>query len=646
MKITLTQLRFQNFKGAKDQTIDFTGRTSIYGQNASGKTRIFDAFAFLLFGKDSNDRKDFNIKCLDSNNEPLHKVETSVSGTLYIDSRKLTLQRVYKEKWQKKRGEETAEFNGHETLYFVNDVPHSQKDYQDKVNDILPESIFKQVTNPLYFNSMKWNERREMLSKMAGDITDGDVLKENPELLAFFEMIDGRAFEEYKKELAAKKKMLKEAIQNIPARIDEVSRAIQPDPDYGQIEKAVETHNAKITEIETVIASETQMFDMANKEHVRKQNRIYELEAKVKDLRFAALSKVEEQTHELKVKKIRLSNDANQLSSDIASKRDRITNLTARWTALEAENKKLRERWHELNQKTLTFDESQFACPACKRAFEAEDIEAKKAEMTANFNADKTKQLEQVTSEGKNNAAEIKKISDEITMLNELIAQFQIQADLKRKESDAIVIAEIPDINFNENAQIKVLQDEIEITRGLMKTAPVINNTELLDSKKQIRVKIDELKRQLTIKEQNEKLKVRKQELIDSERSLNQQIADLEKQEFQCEAFTKAKIDMIEQRVNSMFSIVRFKMFNTLINGGTEETCEALINGVPYSDANSAARIQAGLDIIKTLSRHYDVYAPVFIDNRESTTNIPDMECQVISLYVDPAKKELEVINN
>jgi AAA15 family ATPase/GTPase len=142
MKITLTQLRLQNFKGAKDQTIDFTDRTSIYGQNASGKTRIFDAFAWLLFGKDSDDRKDFNIKCLDSNNEPIHRVETSVSGILYIDSRKLTLQRIYKEKWQKKRGEETAEFNGHETLFFVNEVPHTMTEYQDKINDIIPENIF------------------------------------------------------------------------------------------------------------------------------------------------------------------------------------------------------------------------------------------------------------------------------------------------------------------------------------------------------------------------------------------------------------------------------------------------------------------------------------------------------------------------
>lgn len=644
MKITLTQLRLQNFKGAKDQTIDFTGRTSIYGQNASGKTRIFDAFAFLLFGKDSNDRKDFNIKCLDSNNEPLHRVETSVSGILYIDSRKLTLQRIYKEKWQKKRGEETAEFNGHETHFFVNEVPHTMTEYQDKINDIIPENIFKLLTNPLYFNTvMKWTERRELLSKMVGDITDTDVLAIHPELRDFYDEITGKTVEGYKKELAAKKKLLKESLANIPARIDEVSRAIQTEPDYNQLQNEINRYNEKVAQIDTQLTSESERFDRANKEQVRKQNRIYELEAKVKELQFQDLSKVEESTHELKVKKIRLSSEVLQLKADIASLKDRIENLKAREAELVKENDSHRKDWSEINESSLTFDENEFICPTCKRQFESDDIEAKKAEMQTSFNRSKTAKLEAITNIGKKNAAEIQKIKEDIVKLNVQIAGYSYSLSIKQKEHDEMVIPEKPEIV--QNPQIKILQDEIEITRGLMQPIK-INNTDLIAEKKNIGIRLDELKKQLNIKEQNEKLKVRKQELIDSERSLNQQIADLEKQEFQCEAFTKAKIDMIEQRVNSMFSIVRFKMFNTLINGGTEETCEALINGVPYSDANSAARIQAGLDIIKTLSRHYDVYAPVFIDNRESTTNIPDMECQVISLYVDPAKKELEVINN
>lgn len=644
MKVKLLKVTLRNFKGAKHQTVDFSDLTAIYGMNASGKTRIFDAFTWLLFGKDSEDKKDFNIKTLDENNEPIHKVETSVVGVLSIDGRGMILERIYKEKWIKKRGEEISEFAGHETLYFINEVPHQMKEYQEKVNDILPESIFKQVTNPLYFNSvMKWNERREMLTKMVGDITDSDVIAANPDLKAFYDAITGKSFEGYKKEIAAKKKLLKESLQTIPARIDEVSRAIQTEPDYNQLQHEIKTYNEKVAQIDTQLTSESERFDRANKEQVRKQNRIYELEAKVKELQFQDLSKVEESTHELKVKKIRLSSEVSQLKADIASLKDRIENLKAREAELVKENDSHRKDWSEINESSLTFDENEFICPTCKRQFEADDIEAKKAEMQTSFNRSKTVKLEAITNIGKKNAAEIQKIREDIDKLTVQIAGYSYSLSIKQKEHDEMVIPEKPEIV--QNPQVKILQDEIEITRGLMQPIK-INNTDLIAEKKNIGIRLDELKKQLNIKEQNESLKVRKRELIEVEKSQNQQIADLEKLEFQCEAFTRAKIDMIEQKVNSMFSIVRFKMFNKLINGGTEETCEALINGVPYPDANNAAKIQAGLDIIKTLSRHYDVYAPVFIDNRESVTEIPNMDCQVVSLYVDPTKKELEVINN
>lgn len=644
MKVKLLKVTLRNFKGAKHQTVDFSDLTAIYGMNASGKTRIFDAFTWLLFGKDSEDKKDFNIKTLDENNEPIHKVETSVVGVLSIDGRGMILERIYKEKWIKKRGEEISEFAGHETLYFINEVPHQMKEYQEKVNDILPESIFKQVTNPLYFNSvMKWNERREMLTKMVGDITDSDVIAANPDLKAFYDAITGKSFEGYKKEIAAKKKLLKESLQTIPARIDEVSRAIQTEPDYNQLQHEIKTYNEKVAQIDTQLTSESERFDRANKEQVRKQNRIYELEAKVKELQFQDLSKVEESTHELKVKKIRLSSEVSQLKADIASLKDRIENLKAREAELVKENDSHRKDWSEINESSLTFNENEFICPTCKRQFEADDIEAKKAEMQTSFNRSKTVKLEAITNIGKKNAAEIQKIREDIDKLTVQIAGYSYSLSIKQKEHDEMVIPEKPEIV--QNPQVKILQDEIEITRGLMQPIK-INNTDLIAEKKNIGIRLDELKKQLNIKEQNESLKARKRELIEVEKSQNQQIADLEKLEFQCEAFTRAKIDMIEQKVNSMFSIVRFKMFNKLINGGTEETCEALINGVPYPDANNAAKIQAGLDIIKTLSRHYDVYAPVFIDNRESVTEIPNMDCQVVSLYVDPTKKELEVINN
>lgn len=644
MKIELKSLTLQYFKGAKNLTVDFSHRTEIMGANATGKTRLMDTFHWIFFGKDSEDRKDFNIKCLDANNQPIHRVDTHGTAVLSVDGMDTKFERIYKEKWTKKKGEETPEFDGHETLFFVNGVPLQLKDYREKVESILPESLFKQVTNPAFFNSMKWTDRRAMLFEMAGNVTDKDVIAANKDLKKFYEAITGKSFDEYKRELAAKKKLLKESILNIPARIDEVSRAIVPDPDYSQINIDIDKHNARIFQIDGLIANDAEKFNAANQENQRKQNRIYEIQRQVKDLQFEDLSKVEESVHELKVKKTHLGSEIIQLKGEIAGYNDRLRHRKSAKEDIEKDNDGLRNKWTEINSSVLTFDENEFNCPACNRPFGADDIEDKKAEMLTNFNNSKTVRLENITKAGRGNASYIEEVNKEITKFHESIEGAGFKIESKQAEHDLIIIPDYPPIESN--PQIKVLQDELSLTNSLMKAVAKTDNSSLTKEKAEINNALDTLKKALNTEEQNEKLRTRKQELIDSEKSLSQQIADLEKQEFQCEAFTRAKIGMIEDKVNSMFSLVKFKMFNGLVNGGSEEVCEALINGVPYLDVNNGAKIQGGLDIIRTLSKHYDIYAPVFIDNRESVTEIPEMNCQVINLIVDPAYKELKVINN
>ena len=140
----------------------------------------------------------------------------------------------------------------------------------------------------------------------------------------------------------------------------------------------------------------------------------------------------------------------------------------------------------------------------------------------------------------------------------------------------------------------------------------------------------------------------RKERIAELEASLKdkaQAVADIEKEEAEIKVFTEAKINMLGEAVNSKFGVVKFKLYDTQINGGYAECCEATVNGVPYTRGlNSAARINAGLDIIRTLQRYYDVYAPVFVDNKESVTELVNMDCQLVCLQVT-GDKEL-VINN
>ncbi|MGI8600291.1 MAG: ATP-binding protein, partial [Chitinophagaceae bacterium] len=176
MNIILRKLQLTNFKGIKNLSCEFSHETFIYGENATGKTTVMDAFLWLLFGKDSTDRKDFEVKTLDKAGNVIEKTDHEVYALLDVDGRDIELKRVLREKWQKKRGSVEAEFTGNETLYFWNDVPCQQKEFQAKINNLVDESIFKLLTSPLYFNSLPWQNRRDVLIGIAGDVTDAEVL--------------------------------------------------------------------------------------------------------------------------------------------------------------------------------------------------------------------------------------------------------------------------------------------------------------------------------------------------------------------------------------------------------------------------------------------------------------------------------------
>ena len=180
--IKLKKLIIKNFKGIKDLTVDFGNITTISADNAKGKTSIFDAFSWLLFGKDSSDRKDFSLQPLDENNNIIHHLDTVVTGILDIDGNTKELSRILKENWRKARGKAEQELKGTSTTYEVDGIPVKQKEYQEIINSIVDEKIFKMVTNPFNFNSLKWTEQRKILLDITGEPDQDRVINYNSKL--------------------------------------------------------------------------------------------------------------------------------------------------------------------------------------------------------------------------------------------------------------------------------------------------------------------------------------------------------------------------------------------------------------------------------------------------------------------------------
>jgi exonuclease SbcC len=650
MKITLIKLILVNFKGIRSLEVDFSHTTNIYGENASGKTTVFDAFKWLLFGKDSTDRKDFEIKTLNEDSVVIPKLEHEVTGIFDVDGQTVTLRRVLKEKWVKKRGSEEAEFTGNETLYFWNDVPMQSGEYQAKISGIVNEDIFKLITDPLYFNSIKWQDRRKVLLQLSGTINIVEILDSiatinNKQAIADLTnaINSNKSVVEYKREVSARKKLLNDSLKLIPSRIDEASRAKPEAVDYTAVQKELEQVEEIISSLDsrilkTVEAAEAEMAKTRNK-----MEEVHKMERRCDDIVHAVRRDVENAVRqqasvadgirqEIRIADStlsRLHGELQQKESDIAAK--------------EAARLQLRSEWDAVDQKSIEFNAHEFTCPTCKRELEQEDISNLKEKLTANFNEEKVRTLSEISVKGKNLAATIEGMKKDAEYLNTQINALQdkivkLNSDLEyevNKTAGQQSVSDQVQAAIDSNQEYKDLQSDIAAKKQDLQAVPAQADTsDLQVRKKENQQHRDELKKKLATKDQIEAVNKRVAELEAEEKSLAQQIADIERVEFTIDQFSKESINILEQRINGRFQYVKFKLFDQQINGGESECCEALVNGVPFSDANNAAKINAGLDIINTLCDHHGVYAPIFIDNRESVNELIPCNSQIVNLIV------------
>lgn len=644
MEIKIYNLKLKNFKGIKDLEIVFDGKdTNIYGRNATGKTTIFDAFKWLFFDKDSNDRKDFNIKTLDEKNNPIHYLEHEVEATLIIDGQDMNFKKMLKEKWIKKRGQEQQEFSGHETNYWIDEVPIKKKDYEEKINSIIPESLFKLITDPLFFNNqMSWKERRELLINISkSTITDDNILNSNEKFTTLKENLDGRSIEDYNKVLAAKIKELNNDREKIPIRIDELTKTLitEHNINYEDLENEKRMCNEELQKIDA------EMTDIQTraKENIKKADQLGIAKNELNNLKFRLEvehnSKYSQESMNLQNEKALIENQLRHKREEYESRGQKIEQDTKR-------KEELYTKWDEINKLTLEFDPDKFICPTCKRELEAEQIEEKKKEMEKNFNNHKRMEKDAINTEGKTINARLDENTTAREQLQKEITELDERLEKTNKKLDTIENQKVEEKEFDVTSvpEYKEKQKEVDKLQEMVDQVTKDDTTEIQNKKSSIIEQINIIDKQLNEREVQEKTKARIEELEKQEEEIAQKVQELESQQFQIEEFTRMKIELLESAINSNFEIVNFRLFKTQINGGLEECCDTLVNGVPYSDVNNAHKIIAGLDIIKTLSRFYNNSAPIFIDNRESINTLCTINAQIISLIVtEDTKLRIEV---
>lgn len=632
-RLIIKSLTLRNFRGEKERTTGFSPyETFISGRNGAGKSRHFDAFLWLMFGKDTEGRTDYEIKSKDRFGNTMKKVDVEVSAELDINGSTNELRRVLVEDYVKPRGQAEEVFKGNRTEVFWNDVPLKVSEYETRVAGIINITLFKMLTNPLYFPNLNWQDQREMVFQMAGTISDAELANKKPEYTSLMDKISGKSLAEYKTQLAARKKKLKEELQGIQPRIDQTQKLMPDRKDWAALESALLEEIANLERIDEALKSRAK----SNQQHYDK---ISVLQKQNNDLRQERVALVNEaklkQQQELFASgegRRKLDSEISSLSNTIAYLESELKTVNQR---IETTNKQIDQKRVEYQEESARKYDGSDNCAHCGQVIP----EGKRANARNTFAEAKKVRLEQITAEGGAIKEGLAILSASATKLIASIEENGLKLQDLNKQ-----IENLPITLLSKELEVEAIQGYKELSEKIDALSAEIESLSGQESngetddisrqKAEITARIDGIKTKLRDEGLIERYTQEINNLHEKSKELGQQIADCERDEFTMAQFTKDKISDVESRVNGMFELVKFELYKYTIEGNPIETCTPTLNGVPFGSLNTAGQVQAGLDIIKSLQKFHQAYFPIFNDHAESVNQYPDMDSQMIYLKV------------
>lgn len=640
--ITLNRIRLNNFKGIRNAEYSFDGKNAVvYGENGTGKTTLMDAMLWVLFGKDSNNRADFGIKTLETDGTVIPNVDHEVECTFTVNGKPLVLRKNYREKWTKKRGSIAETFTGHETNYFIDDVPKKKSEFEAAISSIIDEKKFQLLTNPLYFNeTLTWQERRQILIDLCGDVSPEDVANSNTRLKPLVPKLNDMTADDLLKMAATKRKRINKEITELETRISETHFAAAGEP----------IDEIKLREDRLKLSTELDLLKYSQPED-KKRVRLNELERERNKLYNSALEikgEFDNKKRDLIYDLDKKVNDAMRRYDDLEGYYDDLSLEIERNNAsveeLERKQADLREEWAGLTAKYPLPDAENATCGTCHQKLPSEMI----AEMIERVNIARAEEKERINRTGKEYGRQIEELREKTAKaVNDQKESVEDKAAAERDMNESAARRyEVAAQTIEDNEQYVSIMNEIaDIDRQkeaviAEKIAPS-NDAERIQT---LTEKIAEIDEKLFSAGKRKEQENRVNELAKRKVAAGKEFEEIARLCSLVEEFIRTKVSVLESRINDKFTITKFKLFETQINGGLTETCEAVFNGVPYSGGlNNAMRINVGMDIINTLSSLYGMSAPVFVDNAESVTSLRPIRSQVIQLVVKDGQKSLKV---
>lgn len=648
--IKLKFLKLCNFKGVRSFEVAFDNQVSVIeGDNGTGKTTLYDAYLWLLFGKDSTGRSDgangFNVKTTGEDGKPIYHLEHSVTAIIEVDGKDIKLQRSLVEKWQKVNGT-TEEVMKDETQYFINDVrTGTKKEYQAEISEIIPEDVFRMITNPYYFTSLSADTQKDMLLGMVGNIDDEEVAATDPDFLALLDQINGTSLAKWAREIAAKKKACNDALSTIPASIETAQKLMPESEDWAMLENELKGVQGRVKEIDRQIADKSALNDEAYKRKMALMKQQADKRMKLQDREIAIRMETGAAHNQALAELQELKNRLSLTQSNIDGKLMEQKAIDAKVVELDGKLIEMREQFKAVAKEQFPEPSGDvLVCPTCGEPYKGENLENAIAKLRGNFEQNKAKRQKDIQFKGKQYKMEYDQAVEQQTKLTGIIAKLEDEA-LELKGNIEIQSAHIPvagnadEAIANDKECLDLRNDITEIDNQLKVEVPQADVSELQSEKAERNAAIAEINKRLGKRAMIERVNKEIADLEEKRIANNQAKADLEKWEDTYLRFQKAKDEVLMQRINGLFNVVSFSFVKEQKNGGEKVTCYCSVNGVPYADVNACGKVNAGLDIINAICATKGISAPIFVDNRESFNQIIPTISQIVNLRVSNDKQ-------
>jgi len=639
MQITIQQLTIKAFKGIKNLALDPGGKSAIIeGRNGTGKTTVFDAWTWLLFGKDSRNSATFDYKPLDENGQPRTGTDTEVEATIIVDGKVIRLRRAMHEKWVQRPGNPAPIYQGDETLCWIDDVPVKlEKDYKPYIAGLIgDEERFKVLSIHGYFMRKPWKERRKMLVDAAGGNAESEVCR-RPEFAGIQEVLQGHTPDEAKKRLAEQKKRVDAELKQIPARLDELQQALDPvyDADVQKAQERIDALTLQMDLINDQLAGTEESFKRAR--DLMAQER--EITGKL-DLRKKALDQPNaERWQNLQARMADARSRKNSLEREANHMGDDLNTVDRDIRTLQQRREQLLAQWNACDQQVFVPKPTMTTCSLCGQPLPAHMIESAQRMERDAWSAKRDEELAGIGEQGKSVAERITRCQSERANVAESLERKQAaiaeaEGDIAHLQEEMEQPVQAPD--YEADPEYKRLLDALQEVRDEI-AAPAKDNRrdELIQRRNGLSQQISALGLVKYRKDEYEKAKARIRELEDQRQKLGQDAVRIDGEIAMLGDYIHACCDAMESDINAMFDTIAWHLTDYLKDGTPVDCCIPYVGGVSYdSTLNNGAMINAGIEAIRVLSYASNTIVPCFVDNAEAVNDLAYAPGQMFRLTV------------